>query len=96
VKASKVTPLRSGRCAVTACTAKTSLGALRAQTNHPLDQPALAEGVFTFDLFDLYCGLCVALGSQLYYPFNLLLAEFTVSHFSLQNNQNAARLARVS
>jgi hypothetical protein len=49
--------------------AKTSLAALRAQTDHPLDQPALAEGVFIFDLFCLCCGLCVALSSQLRYPF---------------------------
>jgi hypothetical protein len=59
VRASKMTPLRNGCCVVTTGTAKTSLGALRAQTDHPLDQPALAEGVFTFDLFGLCCGLCL-------------------------------------
>jgi hypothetical protein len=78
VKASKVTPLRNGCCVVTADTAKTSLAALRAQTDHPLDQPALAEGVFIFDLFGLRCGLCVALGSPLRNPINLLLAEISV------------------
>jgi hypothetical protein len=49
--------------------AKTSLAALREQTDYPLDQLALAKGVFIFDLFGLCCGLCVALGSQLRYPF---------------------------
>jgi hypothetical protein len=82
-KAPKMTPLRNGCFVVTTGTAKTSLAALRAQTDHPLDQPALAEGVFIFDLFRSCCGLCVALGSQLRYPFNLLLAELSVSHFSL-------------
>jgi hypothetical protein len=78
VKASKVTPLRNGCFMVTTSTAKTSLATLRAQTDHPLNQPALAEGVFIFDLFGLCCGLCVALGSQLRYPINLLLAEISV------------------
>jgi hypothetical protein len=78
-----MTPLRNERFVVTTGIAKTSLAALRAQTDHPLDQLALAEGVFTFDLFRLCCGLCVALGSQLRYPFNLLLAELSVPHFSL-------------
>jgi hypothetical protein len=40
----EVTPLRSEYCAVTTGTAKTSLAALRAQMDHPLDQPALAKG----------------------------------------------------
>ena len=63
MKALKVTPLRNGCCVVTTGTAKTSLAAVRAQTDHPLDQPALAEGVFIFDLFGLCCGLCVAIPS---------------------------------
>jgi len=60
VKASKATPLRNGCCVVTTGTAKTSLAALRAQSYHPLDQPALAEGVFIFDLFEL----CLVLASR--------------------------------
>jgi hypothetical protein len=91
VKASKVTPLRNGCCAVTTGRAKTSLAALKAQTDHPLDQPALTEGVFIFDLFGLCCRLCVALGSQLRYPFNPLLAELSVSHLSLPKNQNVTK-----
>jgi hypothetical protein len=83
MKASKVTPMRIGCCVVTTGTAKASLAALRAQTDHPLNQPALVEGVFIFDLFGLCCGLYVTLGSQLCSPFNLLLAELSVSHFSL-------------
>jgi hypothetical protein len=83
MKASKVTPMRNRYCVFTTGTAKTSLAALRAQTDHPLNQPAFVEGVFIFDLFGLCCGLYVALGSQLRYPFNLLLAELSVSHFPL-------------
>jgi hypothetical protein len=84
-KASKMTPLRNECFVVTTGIAKPSLAALRAQTDHPLDQPVLAEAVFIFDLFGLCCGLCVALSSQLRYPFNLLFAELSVSHFFLPN-----------
>lgn len=87
MKALKVTPLRNGCCVVTTGTAKTILAAVRAQTDHPLDQPALTEGVFIFDLFGLCCGLCVTLGSQRRYPFNLLLAELSVSHISLSKSE---------
>ena len=59
--------------------------------DHPLDQTALTKGVFISDLCGLCRDLCVALGSQLRYPFNLLLAELSASHLSLPNNRNATR-----
>jgi hypothetical protein len=54
--------------------------------DHPLDQTALTKGVFISDLCGLCRDLCVALGSQLRYPFNLLLAELSASHLSLPND----------